>query len=39
LSKETAQALLMRGVPSAKVLVNGWGLWLKAGYPISKGKK
>jgi rhodanese-related sulfurtransferase len=39
LSKETAHALLMRGVPSAKVLVNGWGLWLKAGYPISKGKK
>lgn len=39
LSKETAHALLMRGVPAAKVLVNGWGIWLKARYPISKGKK
>jgi rhodanese-related sulfurtransferase len=39
LSKETAHALLMRGIPNVKILVNGWGIWLKAGYPISKGKK
>ena len=39
LSKETAHALLMRGVPNVKILVNGWILWLKAGYPISKGTK
>lgn len=39
LSKETAHALLLRGVPNVKILVNGWILWLKAGYPISKEKK
>ena len=39
LSKETAHALLLRGIPNVKILVNGWILWLKAGYPISKGKK
>ncbi len=39
LSKETAHALLLRGIPNVKILANGWILWLKAGYPISKGKK
>jgi rhodanese-related sulfurtransferase len=39
LSKETARALLLRGIPNVKILVNGWILWLKVGYPISKGKK
>jgi rhodanese-related sulfurtransferase len=39
LNKETAHALLLRGIPNVKILVNGWILWLKAGYPISKGKK
>jgi rhodanese-related sulfurtransferase len=39
LSKETAHALLLRGIPNVKILVNGWILWLKAGYPVSKGKK
>jgi rhodanese-related sulfurtransferase len=39
LSKETAHALLLRGIPNVKILVNGWILWLKAGYSISKGKK
>ncbi len=39
LSKETAHALLLRGVPDVKVLVNGWILWLKASHPVSKGKK
>jgi rhodanese-related sulfurtransferase len=39
LSKETAYALLQRGIPNVKILVNGWILWLKAGYPISKGTK
>jgi len=38
LSKETAYALLREGMPQAKVLVNGWSLWLKAGYPVKKGK-
>jgi len=39
LSKETAHALILRGIPTIKVLVNGWSIWLKAGYPVSKGKK
>jgi rhodanese-related sulfurtransferase len=38
LSKETAHTLLLRGIPSVKVLVNGWKLWLHAGYPTAKGK-
>jgi rhodanese-related sulfurtransferase len=38
LSKETAYALLMQGIPRAKVLVDGWGLWFKARYPTAKGK-
>jgi rhodanese-related sulfurtransferase len=38
LSKETAHALLMQGIPNAKVFVDGWRLWLKAGYPTAKGK-
>ena len=39
LSKETAYALLRQGVPEAKVLVNGWSLWIKAGYPVKKGRE
>jgi len=39
LSKEAAHALILRGIPTIKVLVNGWSIWLKAGYPVSKGKK
>ena len=39
LSKETAYALILRGIPTVKVLVKVWSLWLKAGYPCSKGKK
>jgi rhodanese-related sulfurtransferase len=39
LSKETAHALILRGIPTVKFFVNGWSLWLKAGYPVSKGKK
>ena len=38
LSKETAHTLLLRGIPTVKVLVNGWNLWLNAGYPVTKGK-
>ena len=38
LSKETAHALLQQGIPAVKVLVNGWQLWLYAGYPTAKGK-
>jgi rhodanese-related sulfurtransferase len=37
LSKETAHALLMQGVPGAKVLIDGWSLWLHAGYPVAQG--
>jgi rhodanese-related sulfurtransferase len=39
LSKETTHSLIQRGIPTVKFLVNGWSLWLNAGYPISKGKK
>lgn len=39
LSKETAHALMLRGISTVKVFVNGWSIWLNAGYPISKGKK
>jgi rhodanese-related sulfurtransferase len=39
LSKETAYALIRQGVGEIKVLVNGWSLWLKAGYPVKKGRK
>lgn len=37
LSKETAYALLMQGIPVTKVFVDGWRLWLNAGYPTAKG--
>ena len=37
LSPELARTLQGLGIPSAKVLVDGWGLWLKAGFPIEKG--
>jgi rhodanese-related sulfurtransferase len=39
LSKETAYELVRQGVGDAKVLVNGWSLWLKAGYPVKKGRE
>ena len=39
LSKETAYELIRQGIGEAKVLVNGWSLWSKAGYPVKKGKK
>jgi len=38
LSKETAYALISQGAGEAKVLINGWSLWLKAGYPVEKGR-
>lgn len=38
LSKETAHALLSQGIPNAKVFINGWSLWLHAGYPVARGK-
>ena len=37
LSKETAHALLRQGIPVTKVLIDGWRLWLNAGYPIAQG--
>jgi len=37
LSKQTAQALQSQGLPGVQVLVNGWSLWLNAGYPVARG--
>ncbi|OGP53414.1 MAG: hypothetical protein A2Y65_06855 [Deltaproteobacteria bacterium RBG_13_52_11] len=37
LSPELARTLQRFGVPSVKVLVDGWRLWLEAGYPIEEG--
>jgi rhodanese-related sulfurtransferase len=37
LSTELARSLQQSGVASAKVLVDGWGRWHKAGYPTEKG--
>lgn len=38
LSKNTAHALRSQGISVVKVLVDGWRLWLTAGYPVTKGK-
>lgn len=38
LSKDTARGLKMQGVADVRVLVDGWGLWSNAGYPVAKGK-
>lgn len=38
LSKETARILQSQGLPAVKVFVNGWSLWLNAGYPVARGK-
>ena len=37
LSPELARSLQRSGVPSVRVLVDGWGRWLKADYPTEKG--
>jgi rhodanese-related sulfurtransferase len=37
LSTELARSLQRSGVPSVRVLVDGWSRWLKAGFPIEKG--
>ena len=37
LSAELARALQGRGVPSVKVLVNGWSRWRDAGFPTERG--
>jgi rhodanese-related sulfurtransferase len=37
LSKETAHSLLEQGIPVVKVLIDGWRLWLNAGYPVAQG--
>lgn len=37
LSHETAQGLKLQGYTAVKVLVDGWSLWQKAGYPVAKG--
>lgn len=37
LSSELARSLRQSGVASVRVLVDGWGRWLKAGYPTEKG--
>jgi 3-mercaptopyruvate sulfurtransferase SseA len=37
LSAELARALEALGVPSVKVLVNGWSRWRDAGLPTERG--
>jgi len=37
LSPELARTLQRRGVPSVKILEDGWSRWLEAGYPIGEG--
>ncbi len=39
LSTELARSLQQDGVPSVRVLVDGWSRWLKAGYPTEKGNR
>ncbi len=39
LSTELARSLQQAGVPSVRVLVDGWGRWHKAGYPTEKGNR
>jgi rhodanese-related sulfurtransferase len=36
LSTELARSLQQAGVPSVRVLVDGWSRWSQAGYPIEK---
>jgi len=37
LSSELACALQEYGIPQVGVLINGWSLWLKAGFPVERG--
>lgn len=37
LSPELARAFQRLGIPSVKVLVDGWSRWFEAGYPIAEG--
>jgi rhodanese-related sulfurtransferase len=37
LSSELARTLQKRGVPSVKIIVDGWRLWSEAGYPVEGG--
>jgi rhodanese-related sulfurtransferase len=37
LSAELARALQAHGVPTVKVLVNGWSRWRDAGFPTERG--
>jgi 3-mercaptopyruvate sulfurtransferase SseA len=37
LSPELARTLQRRGVPSVKIIVDGWRLWSEAGYPVEGG--
>jgi 3-mercaptopyruvate sulfurtransferase SseA len=39
LSPELARTLQRRGVPSVKVIVDGWRLWSEAGYPVEGGER
>jgi rhodanese-related sulfurtransferase len=36
LGPELAMALRSRGIPSVKILVDGWSAWLKAGHPVEQ---
>jgi rhodanese-related sulfurtransferase len=39
LSTELARSLQQSGIPSVKVLVDGWSRWSQAGYPTEKGNR
>jgi rhodanese-related sulfurtransferase len=39
LSTELARSLQQAGVPSVRVLVDGWSRWSQAGYPIEKSNR
>jgi rhodanese-related sulfurtransferase len=39
LSKDTAYALIKQGIPTVKVLIDGWKVWTNAGYPVGQGNK
>jgi rhodanese-related sulfurtransferase len=37
LSEDLARMLIDMGYANVKVLVNGWGVWVRGGYPVEKG--
>lgn len=39
LSAQLAQVLRSQGVEGVRVLINGWSLWLQAGFPVEGGDR